>query len=872
MCAASVPGRHILLSEDDGTDSPGLVRFLSQRIELAEGVKQSWVTLTRVGHFSDPRYGDFEITQRQLHQMVENFDKRTLGQDVFLDVEHRPHDGAAAKVLRLSVENGRLRGLVEWTEFGLDAVKKRGFLYLSAEYHENWTDNEKKLAHGCVLLGAALTTRPVIKNMDPVDVKQLSMEGAPDGIRCAISTQLINELSERTDMNWLEQLKTKLLALGISGDALTKLLAEAKNQFDAAGTDQAKCLAITTSWETTGKVLSDQIKALAAAGNTQPVTITLATPTQGVDVAAEVTRLLAERETANTAAQTAMATKLKLLSDTIAAGDTTLTPEGVKKLSEEVQGLITAASTDDQVKTLAELQLNTVKKLSAAHKLVSLGYNPPSGNVHITVESATGVKALQETVDKRLGYDRMSDSKRYERTGGKLLAENKDFAEKALAQFDSINGQRLAAEHKALAAGTGLVSDAAVPVIAERTVLREALYNLTSLNFVNVGTAPFANVLSIPYSYRDTTAAGVNALRQYEGQGIRRAGVIQTQEEARPIPQKLAFRVSNEIQMLLSASLIDFDPVAENIRNLVRIVGEDTEALNCNELVHSADEFGHQALNDTLTAQVDGTNSVFVTTQFPVVKPRRVLDLQGNLVGAVINPLTVTLGGVARNEYVLPADGSALAAGTYYIMDWNLGELRFVDEDGTLVVPANATALTVAGRYATNVAKFDTDAVADEDIKDRFDRLLTMVGGRKAVINSDRFYNANMVLMSATVDNMVSQARSFEANASRVATGLAADGSVGQIKGMPNFNVTAPGLVMADTRILIGERANTRFRMVKPFAMNPLEQARNADGQFIDQKEGFGTQWVVSHTPTQLKNSLTSVVLYSTTGRVARAA
>lgn len=871
--AAGVPGRHILLSDDGQTGSPpGTVRFLSQRIELADGQTQSWITLTRTGNFSDPRYGDFMITPTHLQQMVENFDKRTLGQDVFIDVAHKPNDGAAAKVLKLTVENGRLRALVAWTEFGLKAVKERGFAYLSAEYHENWRDNEAKNAHGCVLLGAGLTTRPVIKNLDPVQLSE-GDEGR-DAFRLAVSTQLINELSsELTNMNYLEQLKAKLLALGLTGDALTKLLAEAKLQLDAAGTDQVKALAVVAAWETTGKVLADQVKALAAAGNTAPVTITLAQPGAPVDVAGEVARLLSERETAAATAASTLAAKLKLLGDTIAEGDKTLTPEGVKKLCDAVAPLVSAGTSDEQVKALAELQLNNVRQLSAAHKLVSLGYAPASGSVHITVDESNQVKALQEQVDRRLGFDRMSPARRFDRTRGVLLAENQAFAEQALAAFDSdpVNARRLAEEHRALAGGTGSISDAAVPVIVERTVLRESLYRLTSLNFMNVGTAPFANVINVPYSYRDTTAAGVDALRIYEGQGIRDAGVIQTQEEARPIPQKLAFKLSSELQLLLGAAAIDFDPVAENVRNLVRIVGEDTEAMNCNELVHSADESGALPFTNTLTAQCNGTNRVFVTTNWPVVKPRKVYDLKGAQVGATLNDLVVTLGGTARSPFVRNADGSALAAGIYYLMDWNLGELRFVDQTGASHLPANGTTLTVAGFYATNVVKWDSDAVAGEDVDARYDRLLTVIGGRKAVLDSDRFYNPDMVLMSATLDNAISQAKSFQANASRVATGLAADGSVGQIKALSTYNTTAPGLVMGDTRILVGERGNSRFRMVKPWTMNPLEQVRNSNGQFTDQRQSFGTQFVMVHTPTQLKNSLSSVVVYSATARVARA-
>ena len=123
----------------------------------AEGATKTWVTLIQSGNFSDPRYGDFAITLDMLRQMVRNFDSRVLGKDVFIDVNHKLSDGAAGKVQKLSVEGGRLRALVAWTPFGVDAIKQRGFTYLGAEYHEQWRDNEKQVLHGYVLLGASLT-------------------------------------------------------------------------------------------------------------------------------------------------------------------------------------------------------------------------------------------------------------------------------------------------------------------------------------------------------------------------------------------------------------------------------------------------------------------------------------------------------------------------------------------------------------------------------------------------------------------------------------------------------------------------------------------------------------------------------------------
>ena len=71
-------------------------------------------------------------------------------------------------MLKLAVEGSKLRALLEWTAYGVDAVKKRSFVYLSADYHENWQDNEQRAKHGALLVGAGLTIRPVVKNLDPV--------------------------------------------------------------------------------------------------------------------------------------------------------------------------------------------------------------------------------------------------------------------------------------------------------------------------------------------------------------------------------------------------------------------------------------------------------------------------------------------------------------------------------------------------------------------------------------------------------------------------------------------------------------------------------------------------------------------------------
>jgi hypothetical protein len=55
----------------------GTVRFLSDRIELAEGQRRSVETLTRVVKFKDPFYGKVVIDRKMLASMVKNFNADT---------------------------------------------------------------------------------------------------------------------------------------------------------------------------------------------------------------------------------------------------------------------------------------------------------------------------------------------------------------------------------------------------------------------------------------------------------------------------------------------------------------------------------------------------------------------------------------------------------------------------------------------------------------------------------------------------------------------------------------------------------------------------------------------------------------------------
>lgn len=471
------------------------------------------------------------------------------------------------------------------------------------------------------------------------------------------------------------------------------------------------------------------------------------------------------------------------------------------------------------------------------------------------------INRLQETVDRRLGLTGT------DRDGKRLSEAQIKMGVCATLLFDKERFPNLLAEHKKLAGGDGISSDVAVPAIYQRTVVREVMYALKGLEFVDANTESFASSVVIPYSYRDATAAGRANTRVYEGQEIQRAGMIQASELTYPIPQKLSFGISDELRYLTSARHLDWDAEIENLKNTTRIIGEDTDQLILNEMLQSSDEYGAVAVaNEDLEPQSDDANTVLLLAHFPVVRPRRVFDLQGSQVGNTANPITVTYDAVARSEY----DGTGTqAAGTYYVLDYNLGEIRLVAEDGATLVPADGVAFRISYSYATNVFAFDIDEGSVEaDV--HWDAFLYRYAQRKTDIEDNRYHRAEFGLMSGAVQNMIEQAKTFAANFLKPGTDLTATGDLGRIKGVPNYKVYGPGLWYGDRRVLIGERGITRYRLLKPWTPSTLTSERGPNGRFTGRKDAYGDQWIAVHTPTQLKRAYTSLVLYSGTQRVAR--
>ncbi|MCW8830562.1 MAG: phage protease [Gammaproteobacteria bacterium] len=853
----------------------GARRFIGDCVDAKSlGEKTTTVvTITRTGKFYDPRYGEFEITRNMLLSMVSNFKANAYGQKIFLDVAHDPSKGSAGEIVELMVSGSKLRAQVEFTDYGIEAVKKRGMIYLSAEFMDNFIDNEQRKEHGPTLLGAALTARPVIKHLDPVQLSEDALDEAPPTyLDNKIKTKLTEE-GTRTMKKLLAELLLKLQALKLSEEMIKPLMAA----FESVGKNLAEedmQRRLMSEFITQGEAIS---KELAASGSA-PATVTFDTsgiekmlsemnPGSGGLTKEDVKKLLAEQQDAQTKTLAEQKTKLdanlKLFNEKIDG------VEGLKSLSEDQMKVVKASSdlithemTDDQVTKLAEHAIAVGNELAISTQLSGMGFGG-TGVVHLNQQN--DIKGLQAEINKHLrGTSRFNQ-------GNLILAEEgkeNPFVLKVLAEFDRINAPRLGMERKLLAGGEVSISNTNLPAGFERTVLREALSDLRVLTLVQTMVDPDAQAtMQIPYETRDTSAIRNNGI-VYEGQPIHRAGVTQAMDIAYVLPTKLAMLVTNEVLHFTRASQINWDAYGRNVESNARIVRELLVARICNEMQRSSDAYGAVVNTDeAFDAQLDGSSSLIKTTNFPIVRPHQKRDLQGTAVGSVENPIVMTLNGTEIFEW----DGSGdQAAGTYFtITNYNLGYIQLVDKDGTPVTPTDTGVNTMTYSHATNIVKFDLDN-GSVDLEKHLNGLLRAFGSSKSAMSQGRFVKPNFSMMSETLNNIASNAAAFEAQSKRNGTDTNNDGDLEMIKAIPGFSTNAPGIDLGDERAILGVRGTLSYGVAKPFVTGETFEAVDpTTGRPTGQKQAYGEEYSTVHVPVPNRNRFTSVIAYSATGRTA---
>ncbi|SIO94653.1 hypothetical protein [Vibrio spartinae] len=841
------------------TDPEGVIHLISDQVRVDTGTKRSVVTITRTGKFYDPRYGEFELTQQMFDSIIKNFNDNVFGQEINIDIAHKPEDGAGAVVKRLFTDRGRLRAEVAWYELGVNKVTKDGFKYLSAEIHPNYVSNEagtdgQYQQYGPTLLGAGLVTRPCIKNLDKIELSEAFLHDCPT----YLSESLASKFSEERQTMWkqiIELFEKQLKGLKLSEkqhSALVKLLTDSLNG---------------VSDEAQAKALSEQISGVAKQLSESGVPDTPVIHLNGGGLSQDdVIRILGEQaeatEKARQEAATKLAEKVKLFTDAIDKAEG-LSDE-VKKELKETSELISTEMSDEQVTKLAENQIAHGNQKMVSVQLSGLGFGSVAGSLAQTPDQQRESLQLQEQIHTNLRHTNTYA------LGQLRLSEEKDlpvFAQQVLAEFDRLHHRRIHAERMVLSGqgSANVISDTDLPVSVQREVIREALSDLNVLQLVQTLTDFSATATTqIPYENRDVSAVLGDGI-VFEYGAIPKVKNSQRMDLAYVLPMKIAFEVSNELMHFSKSSVINWDAWGRNVATASRIIKELIARRLLNTMQRVADSFlAGKMVDEDLASQLQGGASTFKSAQFPVVAQYQQFDLQGNTIGTVENPIVLKIGGTE----VKPFDGSGKqAAGTYYVVNsYNLGKFVLVDQSGTPKVVTTSDA-KLSYSYATNIQKVDSDVPNGTTPEKHYNKLIQAIGRRKAIMKDDRFITPDFLLMSNTLNDTCTNAEQFVASMRRDGSKTNAQGDLEAVKSLPAYATNAPATHLGDERILMGQRGALTYTIVKPYTLSEMQEARDENGQLKGGKEAYGEEYNAIHCPVPIRNRFTSVLFYSASGR-----
>lgn len=150
----------------------------SVKADDAGNVVPTEIEILQTGDWNTPNHGRFSVSASDLDEYVNNFNSG-VRKGVPIDLEHKTDGGAVGWVKSLARKGESLFANVEWTKAGAQLIGDRAYRFFSPEFAPSgYKDPEGKLAADRnVLLGGALTNRPLFKNLQAISANDKSTSG-----------------------------------------------------------------------------------------------------------------------------------------------------------------------------------------------------------------------------------------------------------------------------------------------------------------------------------------------------------------------------------------------------------------------------------------------------------------------------------------------------------------------------------------------------------------------------------------------------------------------------------------------------------------------------------------------------------------------
>lgn len=155
-----------------------------------------WLQALPLGKYEHPLHGTLDITPQKIGNFVKNFNDKVRETDLDVDYDHKLLDTKAAGWIQAMEDRGSA-GLwigVDFTQPARDALKNKEYRYFSSEFQDSWKSPKSGQTFTDVMFGGALTNRPFIKDILPINLNDFIIQPTETGEDMALDPKLKSNL------------------------------------------------------------------------------------------------------------------------------------------------------------------------------------------------------------------------------------------------------------------------------------------------------------------------------------------------------------------------------------------------------------------------------------------------------------------------------------------------------------------------------------------------------------------------------------------------------------------------------------------------------------------------------------------------------
>lgn len=167
-----------------------------ESLQLSEDGSK-WVHALPIGSFTHPVYGPLNITAERATKFADSVKQKVRGIEPSINYDHNNSGDAAGWVKDAEARANGLWLFIEWTKTAYQKIKELKYKYFSIEFDNEWQNAEGKTFND-VIFGGALTNRPFMKNLVPINLSEANLTQVAD-VFAALTGKEIDSLKGGTD-------------------------------------------------------------------------------------------------------------------------------------------------------------------------------------------------------------------------------------------------------------------------------------------------------------------------------------------------------------------------------------------------------------------------------------------------------------------------------------------------------------------------------------------------------------------------------------------------------------------------------------------------------------------------------------------------